>query len=170
MNQPQIPTYQAGTILTVGSHKVRIIKYLTSGGYAQIYSCEVSPPDTFIGSNVGCLKRVIVPDKPSLNTLRAEVDAMKLLRGNKHVVSYIDSHAAKSNLQDGSYEVFLLMEFCERGGLIDFLNTRLQNRLTEQEVLDIFIQVCQGVASMHALQPPLIHRDIKIDKCAHFKR
>ena len=163
MNQPQIPTYQAGTILTVGSHKVRIIKYLTSGGYAQIYSCEVSPPDTFIGSNVGCLKRVIVPDKPSLNTLRAEVDAMKLLRGNKHVVSYIDSHAAKSNLQDGSYEVFLLMEFCERGGLIDFLNTRLQNRLTEQEVLDIFIQVCQGVASMHALQPPLIHRDIKIE-------
>ncbi|CAI6728793.1 AIF_HP2_G0044790.mRNA.1.CDS.1 [Saccharomyces cerevisiae] len=49
------------------------------------------------------LKRVIVPDKPSLNTLRAEVDAMRLLKNNRYVVSYIDSHAAKAMLHNGSY-------------------------------------------------------------------
>ncbi|CCF59743.1 hypothetical protein KAFR_0H03330 [Kazachstania africana CBS 2517] len=163
MNQPKIDTYHPGTILPVGSHQVRIIKYITSGGFAQIYTVEISPPDSFCDSNIACLKRVIVPDKPSLNTLRAEVDAMKLLRNNKHVVSYIDSHASKSNFNNGSYEVFLLMEYCERGGLIDFMNTRLQNRLTESEVLSITSQVAQGIAAMHALQPPLLHRDIKIE-------
>lgn len=163
MNQPDLSTYNPGTLLTVGSHHAKILKYITSGGFAQIYSAEIFPSDSFIESSIVCLKRVIVPDKPSLNTLRAEVDAMKLLRNNKHVVSYIDSHAAKYPLQNGSYEVFLLMEYCAGGGLIDFMNTRLQNRLQEFEILNIMSQVTQGIAAMHALQPALIHRDIKIE-------
>jgi hypothetical protein len=48
------------------------------------------------------------------------------------------------------------------GGLIDFMNTRLQDRLTESEILKIFGDVAQGVACMHYLQPPLLHRDIKV--------
>ncbi|KAG0670549.1 hypothetical protein C6P45_002115 [Maudiozyma exigua] len=95
--------------------------------------------------------------------LRAEVEAMKLLKNNRHVVSYIDSHAAKSVTVEGNYEVFLLMEYCEKGGLIDFLNTRLKNRLRDDEVLRIMSQATQGIAAMHMLQPPLIHRDIKIE-------
>ncbi|KAK5780835.1 serine/threonine protein kinase PRK1 PWA37_003492 [Arxiozyma heterogenica] len=163
MNQPQINQYREGQILTVGSHKAKIIKYLTSGGFAQIYVAEISPKDEYTGSNIVCLKRVIVPDKLGLNVLRAEVDAMKLLRHNKHVVSYIDSHAKKFSIENGSYEVIMLMEYCKNGGLLNFLNTRLRNRLTEIEVLNIMSQTCQGVAAMHKLQPPLIHRDIKIE-------
>lgn len=162
MNAPQISLYEPGTILTVGSHHAKIIKYLTSGGFAQVYTAEISPPDPYSNATIACLKRVIVPHKQGLNTLRAEVDAMKLLRNNKHVVSYIDSHAARS-VNGIAYEVFVLMEFCERGGLIDFMNTRLQNRLQESEILEIMSQTVQGIAAMHSLQPPLIHRDIKIE-------
>ncbi|QLL30416.1 hypothetical protein HG536_0A02330 [Torulaspora globosa] len=163
MNRPDIGTYSPGVVLTVGSHYAKVLKYLTSGGFAQVYTAEIQPADSFAQSNIACLKRVIVPDKSSLNTLRAEVDAMKLLKNHKHVVSYIDSHAAKSSFQDGSYEVLLLMEYCAGGGLIDFMNTRLQNRLQEFEILSIMSQVTQGIAAMHALVPPLIHRDIKIE-------
>lgn len=163
MNQPQVPLYNQGTILTVGSHQVKVLKYLTSGGFAQIYKVKIHPMDPFLNTNIVCLKRVIVPDKPSLNILRAEVDAMKLLRNNKNVVSYIDSHAAKFDVAHGSYEVFLLMEYCQNGGLIDFMNSRLQTRLQEPEVLSIMLQVSMGVAAMHSLQPPLLHRDIKIE-------
>ncbi len=34
----------------------------------------MNPPEN--GSTIGCLKRVAVPDKPTLNLLRAEVDSM----------------------------------------------------------------------------------------------
>lgn len=111
---------------------------------------------------VACLKRVAVPDKPSLNTLRAEVDSMKRLAGHRHIVSYIDSHAARLSGGQG-YEVFVLMEYCANGGLIDFMNTRLRERLSEHEILRIMGEVTEGVAVMHALNPPLIHRDIKIE-------
>ncbi|CCD23390.1 serine/threonine protein kinase PRK1 NDAI_0B03560 [Naumovozyma dairenensis CBS 421] len=163
MNQPNIPLYPNGTLLTVGTHRALIKKYLTSGGFAQIYAVEITPVDTYSKSNVACLKRVIVPTKSGLNTLRAEVDAMKLLKNNRHVVSYIDSNAVKSAFNNGSYEVLLLMEYCEGGGLIDFMNSRLQNRLSEAEILNILSQTAQGVANMHALQPVLLHRDIKIE-------
>jgi serine/threonine protein kinase len=54
------------------------------------------------------------------------------------------------------------------GGLIDFMNTRLRDRLTESEILKIFGDVAQGVACMHYLQPPLLHRDIKVDLKIYF--
>ncbi|KAI5954850.1 hypothetical protein KGF57_003875 [Candida theae] len=97
---------------------------------------------------------------------------MRRLRGNKHIVSYIDSHAARLNetnhhhqqqRQQQQYEVLLLMEYCENNGLIDFMNTRLVNKLTEKEIVDIMYQVTIGVAMCHHLRPPLIHRDIKIE-------
>lgn len=167
MNQPQIKPYAHGSSLIVGSHHVKVIKHLVNGGFAQVYEVEMSPsytnPNDNTTTNIACLKRVIVPDKIGLNVLRAEVDAMKLLRNNKYIVSYIDSHASKFSVDDGSYEVLLLMEYCPKKGLIDFLNTRLQNRLTESEILNIMSQTCQGIAEMHRLRPPLIHRDIKIE-------
>jgi AP2-associated kinase len=93
--------------------------------------------------------------------MRTEVETMKKLKGHRPIVTYYDSHA--SQLKGGGYEVFLLMEFCNGGGLIDFMNTRLQNRLTEPEILKIFSDVAEGVACMHYLKPPLLHRDLKVE-------
>lgn len=168
MPQPPPNAYKPGTKLTVGSHLISIIKYISEGGFAHVYTCNIDPP--FQGSNVACLKRVAVPSKWQLSLLRQEVDAMRRLRGNKHIVSYIDSHASRMNVdntgtgnQQQQYEVFLLMEYCEKNGLIDFMNTRLTNKLTEPEIVEIMYQVTTGVAMCHHLRPPLIHRDIKIE-------
>lgn len=48
------------------------------------------------------------------------------------------------------------------GGIIDMMNTRLQNRLTESEILKIFSDTVEAVAHMHYQSPPLIHRDLKV--------
>lgn len=166
MAVPPPHAYKPGTKLVVGSHEIEIIKYISEGGFALVYTCYISPP--FQGSNIACLKRVQVPSKWQLTLLRQEVDAMRRLRGNKHIVSYIDSHAARYNGKSSSsstqqYEVFLLMEYCEKNGLIDFMNTRLVHQLTEPEIISIMYQTTIGVAMCHHLQPPLIHRDIKIE-------
>ena len=146
-----------------------IIKYISQGGFAHVYTCEINPP--FRGQTVACLKRVVVPNKLQLNLLRQEVDAMKRLKGNDHIVSYIDSHASRlvSAGQVGAptsaqqYEVFLLMEYCSRNGLFDFKNSPLSYKLTEPEILTIMRDVTVGVAMCHHLRPPLLHRDIKIE-------
>lgn len=164
MPPPPPNSYLPGTKLSVGSHNITIIKYLSEGGFALVYTCTIDPP--FQGSLIACLKRVAVPNKMELTLLRQEVDAMRRLRGNKHIVSYIDSHASRMATKGSptqQYEVFLLMEYCENNGLIDLMNARLVNKLTEQEILTIMFEITAATAMCHHLQPPLMHRDIKIE-------
>jgi AP2-associated kinase len=156
---PPAGTFLPGTKVHVGDHRVIIDRYLSEGGFAHVYVVQL--PRAVDGNQKAVLKRVAVPDKDHLANMRTEVETMKRLRGQKHIVKYIDSHA--SQLKGGGYEVFLLMEFCQGGGLIDFMNTRLQNRLTEPEILKIFTDVAEGVACMHYLKPPLMHRDLKVE-------
>ncbi|KAH8890921.1 hypothetical protein GQ53DRAFT_721087 [Thozetella sp. PMI_491] len=158
---PPIPpgTFTPGTKIQVGGHRVVILKYLSEGGFAHVYLVKLPSPVN--GTDQAVLKRVAVPDKESLRSMRIEVETMKRLKGHKPIVTYIDSHA--SELRGGGYEVFLLMEYCNGGGLIDFMNTRLQHRLTEPEILNIFTDVAEGVACMHYLKPPLLHRDLKVE-------
>ncbi|KAF4589547.1 serine/threonine protein kinase [Ophiocordyceps camponoti-floridani] len=152
-------TFPPGTKIQVGSHRVVIQKYLSEGGFAIVYLVKM--PQPVDGTDLAVLKRVAVPDKDSLRNMRTEVETMKRLKGHHPIVTYIDSHA--SELRGGGYEVFLLMEYCNGGGLIDFMNTRLQHRLTEPEILSIFADIAEGVACMHYLKPPLLHRDIKVE-------
>ncbi|KAK6523285.1 hypothetical protein TWF694_006173 [Orbilia ellipsospora] len=152
-------TFQPGTKIRVGSHNCVVERYLSEGGFAHVYVVKID--QVVDGTNIAVLKRVAVPDKEALANMRTEVDTMKRLKGHRHIVKYIDSHA--SHLKGGGYEVFLLMEYCAGGGLIDFMNTRLQHRLTEPEILKIFNDAAEGVACMHYLQPPLLHRDLKIE-------
>ncbi|KAK3322134.1 hypothetical protein B0H66DRAFT_190936 [Apodospora peruviana] len=152
-------TFAPGTKIQVGGHRVVIQKYLSEGGFAHVYLVKLASPVN--GTDLAVLKRVAVPDKDSLRGMRIEVETIKRLKGHKAIVTYIDSHA--SELRGGGYEVFLLMEYCNGGGLIDFMNTRLQHRLTEPEILNIFTDVAEGVACMHYLKPPLLHRDLKVE-------
>ncbi|POS85713.1 hypothetical protein EPUL_002622, partial [Erysiphe pulchra] len=132
-----------------------------AGTFAPGTKIQVGSQKPIDGTDIAILKRVAVPDKEHLASMRTEVETMKKLKGHRHIVKYYDSHA--SQLKGGGYEVFLLMEFCNGGGLINFMNTRLQNRLTEPEILKIFSDVAEGVACMHYLKPPLLHRDLKVE-------
>ncbi|KAI1432346.1 kinase-like protein [Xylaria sp. CBS 124048] len=158
---PAVPagTFVPGTKIQVGEHRVVIQRYLSEGGFAHVYLVKLPRP--IDGTDQAVLKRVAVPDKETLRAMRIEVETMKRLKGHRAIVTYIDSHA--SELKGGGYEVFLLMEYCDGGGLIDFMNTRLQHRLTEPEILTIFSDIAEGVACMHYLKPPLLHRDLKVE-------
>lgn len=107
------------------------------------------------------LKRIGVPNEAMLAEVKKEVDIMRILKGHPNVVHLID--AAWHKMATGMYEVFILMEFCPGGGIIDMMNRRLRERLTEAEILQIFVDVCEGVAAMHNLRPALLHRDLKVE-------
>lgn len=156
---PPAGTFAPGTKIQVGNHRVQIQKYLSEGGFAHVYLVKL--PKAVDGTDLAVLKRVAVPDKEALRGMRTEVETMKRLKGHEAIVTYIDSHA--SELKGGGFEVFLLMEFCNGGGLIDFMNTRLQHRLTEPEIINIFADIAEGVACMHYLKPALLHRDLKVE-------
>jgi AP2-associated kinase len=138
---------------------------MNTGGFAHVYLASLVSPAQVDGfppsQNRFVLKRMAVPDKAGLVEVRREVDVMKQLRPHKHIVYFIEA-SASSIPESQAYEIFILMEWCPGGGIIDLLNSRLQNRLTESEILKIFSDTVAAVAHMHSQTPILIHRDLKV--------
>ena len=55
---------------------------------------------------------------------------------------------------------YILCEFCNGGSLVNYL-MKLSCRLSEQEIIECMIQICNGLEHLHALG--MAHRDIKVE-------
>ncbi|GAA6014588.1 hypothetical protein JCM8202_001588 [Rhodotorula sphaerocarpa] len=158
-----------GTVVHVGDCVVTVERFLSEGGFAHVYlaTSTIPLPKGFPNATTRhVLKRMVVPDKRGVAEVGKEVEVMRQLKNHPKIVNMIE--ASVSDLAggvDGSrgYEIYILMEWCQGGGIIDMMNTRLQNRLTEGEILKIFSDVVEAVAHMHYQDPPLIHRDLKVE-------
>ncbi|KAJ3071614.1 hypothetical protein HDU98_005052 [Podochytrium sp. JEL0797] len=155
MSQPE-GTFLPGTQIQINTNSVTVDRFLAEGGFAHVYLVS-----TQTGKQV-VLKRILCPDATLLDMIRNEIEFMKLLSGHPNIVTYFDSSVEKRR---ECYEVFILMENCSGGTLIDYMNNRLEVRLTEPEVLEIFLEVLAGVYRMHFTTPqsPILHRDLKIE-------
>ncbi|KAL4070721.1 hypothetical protein J3A83DRAFT_3254823 [Scleroderma citrinum] len=152
-------TLSPGQTISVNKYSVQIERYLSQGGFSHVYL--VRTPTPVYNTTHHVLKRIAVANEAMLAEVKKEVDIMRILQGHPNIVHLID--AAWHRMSNGQYEVFILMEFCPGGGIIDMMNRRLRERLTEAEILQIFVDVCEGVAAMHNLRPPLLHRDLKVE-------
>ncbi|KAG8931863.1 hypothetical protein FRC01_000695 [Tulasnella sp. 417] len=157
--QPSQGTLMPGQSITLKHYTVTVERYLSQGGFAHVYLVRSAVPINGTTSHV--LKRIAVSDEIMLKEVQKEVDVMKVLRGHPNIVNLIDS--ASFPHSNGTHEVFILMEYCAGGGIIDMMNRRLRERLTESEILTIFVEVLEGVACMHNLKPALLHRDLKVE-------
>ncbi|RXW18511.1 hypothetical protein EST38_g7351 [Candolleomyces aberdarensis] len=152
-------TLVPGQTISVNKYTVQVERYLSQGGFAHVYL--VRTPAPVYGTTHHVLKRIAVANEAMLSEVKTEVDVMRVLKGHPNIVHLID--AAWHRMPNGQYEVFILMEYCPGGGIIDMMNRRLRERLTEAEILQIFVDVCEGVAFMHNSRPPLLHRDLKVE-------
>ncbi|KAF7784170.1 hypothetical protein Agabi119p4_335 [Agaricus bisporus var. burnettii] len=152
-------TLMSGQTISVNKYTVQVERYLSQGGFAQVYLVRTQAPVHNTTHHV--LKHVVVANESMLTEVKKEVDVMRLLRGHPNIVYLID--AAWAKMPTGAFEVYILMEYCPGGGIIDMMNRRLRERLTEAEILQIFVEVCEGVAHMHHSRPPLLHRDLKVE-------
>ncbi|KAJ7053987.1 hypothetical protein C8F01DRAFT_1064455 [Mycena amicta] len=152
-------TLVPGQSISVNKYSVQVERYLSQGGFAHVYLVRTATPVYNTTHHV--LKRIAVSNDAMLTEVKKEVDIMRLLKGHPNIVHLID--AAWHRMPNGLYEVFILMEFCPGGGIIDMMNRRLRERLTEAEILQIFVDVLEGVAYMHNSRPPLLHRDLKVE-------
>ena len=87
----------------------------------------------------------------------------KRLSGHPHIISFISAAnipAEQSGI--GRHEYLLLTEFCP-GSLISVLQGLGNESLPLPEVLKVFYQTCKSVQHMHNQQPPIVHRDLKVN-------
>ncbi|KAI5477575.1 AP2-associated kinase [Pseudohyphozyma bogoriensis] len=165
---PHKGTLVPGSVIQVGQYTVTVDRFLSEGGFAHVYlatSDTPIPAGSPTATTKHVLKRMAVPNKAGVQEIGKEVEVMKKLKGHQKIVNFIEASVSELPASSGmkGYEIFILMEWCAGGGIIDMMNTRLQNRLTETEILKIFSDTVEAVAHMHYQNPPLIHRDLKVE-------
>nr|XP_033475068.1 AP2-associated protein kinase 1-like isoform X4 [Epinephelus lanceolatus] len=145
-----------GRVFTIGRYQVTVEEIVAEGGFAIVFLVRTH-------QGVRCaLKRMYVNNEHDLQVCKLEIQIMKDLVGNKHIVGFLDSSIAAVGAGD-VWEVLILMDFCRGGQVVNLMNQRLQTGFTEAEVLQIFCDTCEAVAHLHHCKTPIIHRDLKVE-------
>ena len=160
------------------------------GGFAHVYLVRTATPVYNTTHHV--LKRIAVPYEKMLTEVKQEVDVMVRKSHRNHTNTHVyDRDYSKviptsftssmqrhigfrmarmrylsswnsAQVRSPLYRPNLTCNHLSGGGIIDMMNRRLRERLTEAEILTIFVDVCEGVAHMHNARPALLHRDLKV--------
>jgi serine/threonine protein kinase len=147
-----------GKILPIGDRTLKVEAVLGEGGFATIYrAADVVDQETF------ALKHFMLSgDLEAERDVQTEVAVMRALADCPHALSLRDAA-----LSAGS--AFLLLDYCQgtlAGHLIQRTNssgTSTTSRLSNAEVTAAFLPIARAVAALHALNPPMAHRDVKAE-------
>ncbi|CAI5722789.1 unnamed protein product [Peronospora destructor] len=159
------PIYAAQRLLScLGySHSIRmqssrtmvICSEIAQGGFSIVYKAR--------DSNTGeafALKKILCQTHEQVQSVKAEIQTHKAF--NHPNIMPLRDYAVVSTGPE-RFEYYLLFPFMENGTLREMIDTAISQdvRITEAQILDIFLQICRAVAELHLRSPPLAHRDIK---------
>ncbi|KAI8342894.1 kinase-like domain-containing protein [Chlamydoabsidia padenii] len=132
---------------TVGDYQ--FVQDLGHGSYGGLFLGQHMHTQDYVAIKV-LGKSGLTPEQRQLQQL--EIDIQSKL---KHP-SLLALHSV---LQDQDY-IYMVMDLCDQGDLFDYV-LKDQGHRPESVVIDIFVQICQGIAHMHS--QGIYHRDIKLE-------
>jgi len=137
----------------------RIIEFIDSGGFGSVYKAEKD--DVFYAIKIFREDYVLKEyrEKGEDNRIKREIDIMKSV-SHLNLIKYIDDF---KEIISGVPSYFLVMEYAEGINLRKLLN---QKKLTEDEVIDLFLKILDGINALHSIRGDnedtgIIHRDLK---------
>lgn len=140
--------------VNVAGKQLRFEKKLGEGGFAIVYLCKDE------SENLYALKKCLVQTPEQMKCMQSELELLKLLK-HQHVISVVGSE--KKNVGTHT-EFYILMEYAEKSLLGMMQERHAENRrFSEKEVLRIFSDVVVAVAHCHSQNPPVAHRDLKLE-------
>ncbi len=147
-----------GSIVDVGGFKVSIRRRIGEGGFAFVYEAE----DVNDRSKRYALKRLLAMDSEKKGQIVREISLLKTLSGHPNIVKFVAAAEAKGVSQRGCDEYLVLMEFCPTN-LTELMTKRCGKCYPPATVAAIFAQITSAVEALHRSEPPVLHRDLKLE-------
>lgn len=144
-----------GKTLMVGGCQCVVEEVVAEGGFSLVFLVRVP------SGKRHALKRISVNNMHDLQICKQEIEIMKLVSGHKNAIKYLGGTINQTS--PGIYEVLILMEYCKEGHVVQLMNEHINSGFSESLVLRIFTDTCEAVAKLHHADPPVIHRDLKVE-------
>ncbi|CAK4004790.1 Mitosis inhibitor kinase wee1 [Lecanosticta acicola] len=156
-------SYFANDVDTALTSRFAKVTTIGAGEFSQVYKVEQPVPNGpsarhnqgSPGSNVWAVKksrRAYIGIRDRQRKMQ-EVEILRSLRGNEHIVELVDDWEAKNHL-------YIQTEYCDNGNLKDFLTqTGYKGRLDDFRIWKILLEMAQGVKTIH--DAGFIHLDLK---------
>jgi len=157
MDRPRLRTHGATEMIaanTIIGGRYRAIRPLGGGGMKMVYLAE----DLRLASRPCALAEMVdtftSPEKQqdAVAAFQREADMLATL-SNEHIPRVFDRFSEENRH-------YLVMEYIEGQTLEDRLRDA-GGKLPEDEVIDVALQICDTLAYLHSLSPPVIYRDLK---------
>nr|XP_053649196.1 cyclin-G-associated kinase-like [Cherax quadricarinatus] len=148
-----------GQQVEINGIRLRIKKLIAEGGFAYVYVAQdISSGKTY------ALKRLLGADQVACDSIRQEISVSKQLSGHPYIVEFIAAAAIdKTQSKENRNEFLLLSELCTGGSLVDALRILEGKSLSVSQVCTIMYQTTKAVQHMQAQNPPVTHRDLKVE-------
>ncbi|OAF66023.1 NimA-related protein kinase 6 [Intoshia linei] len=127
----------------------KVLKNIGNGTYGKVWLAKhVTTQKMYV------IKAINITKKNSDRVKKSALFESKLLRNLKHpnIVSYRQTFCSNSS-------ICIVMSYCEEGDLYHKLKNRNGVLLSENKIIDIFIQITMAVQHLH--RNNIIHRDLK---------
>eukprot|EP00045_Choanoeca_perplexa_P004545 m.39035 g.39035 ORF g.39035 m.39035 type:complete len:571 (-) comp12632_c0_seq1:70-1782(-) len=147
-------TADVGQTITIDDYTVTVSNMIAEGGFGCVYLTEDEQGNKY------ALKKVRVLDQETLDVTTQEIEYLNKFPKHHNIVALYASDVRPSGKH---MEVLMLLELCPGGHVVDIMNRRLTRPFDEKEVLKIFSDVCLAVTALHQHEPPIIHRDLKLE-------
>eukprot|EP00803_Ostreobium_quekettii_P003254 evm.model.scf_876.3 EVM.evm.TU.scf_876.3 scf_876:14273-18197(-) len=143
-----------GKVVQVGHYRLKVEAHLGEGGFASIYRVK-----DLASGELFALKHLRLGSKETVEMVRHEAKVMNRLKGHPNVLRLIS--VAFGGEAGAETDAYMLLDLCP-DNLFRYLQ-RKDFKVTDARLLEIFGAVCSAVAEMHSLEPPLTHRDVKVE-------
>ncbi|XP_034247593.1 cyclin-G-associated kinase isoform X2 [Thrips palmi] len=157
-NTDHIDNDFVGHEVEIGNVKLRVKRVIAEGGFAFVFVAQ----DPNSGKEYA-LKRLMAADEEANKNIIQEINILKRLSGHPNILQFLSaSFIDKDKTAHGMKEYLLVTELCAGGSLVDVLKARTKP-LPPDVVCRIVYQACRAVQHMHSQEPPITHRDLKIE-------
>lgn len=146
--------------ITVNSRKYTVREHLGEGGFSTVLLVEDATTHKKFA-----IKKIICHGLEDQRLAAKEVEYHNVVK-HQNVIECVDSmHKGTADpVVNATSEVLLVLPYYHKGTLANELERRAKNNdyLSAISVLNIFLQICEGVKAFHEAKPdPLAHRDLK---------
>jgi AP2-associated kinase len=150
------PAEMLGKVIQVETKHFRVLKTIAEGGNGHIFSVENRNGKRF------AMKRVVVSrhqDPAVMKSAQNECVVMRKLEKCSNILSLIAYEVKQAK---DLHILLLVMKMCD-ASLFDIMNRHQKGSLSEQTIYKILYDTARGLYQMHSNDPPIAHRDIKVE-------